>query len=498
MTEEAKMPQRPNLSTPQDILDRAAIDRTTRLPVLFFYTSAGVWLLVATLLGFISSMKSAIPGFLTSCEWFNYGRSQPAFINALVYGWAMQAGFGTMIWAMARLCRSELKNPLTVIVAGHFWNLGVTIGVIGILAGEQGSGRLLEFPAITWPILLVAYVLITIWMVVMFAARKEGHVYISQWYILAACFTFPWIYLTANLIINTFGATGVSGPATAHWFASSMIFLWLVPVGLAASYFIIPKVVGKPIHSYSLAKLAFWSLMVLGGWTGLQEMAGGPFNAWIPGISGGAQFLLLIPVLAVGINHYRTVQGSHHLIEVSPALRFTFFGSVGYAIASVAIALLGTYTLGRYAQFSYAQDGAQLAAVYMFFTMTMFGAMYFIVPRVTGCEWLSGSRIRFHFWFNAYGSIALVVLLLAGGMFMGSSIDSYDRTHQSAIEFGRGFRIGTGIGWLLILVANVSFLHHMALMVLNRGRRAGQPTYIHEPPVDHAELVVTHEGAETA
>lgn len=503
MSQEAVLPTRPNLSTQEDILERAAIDKTTRLPVLFFFTSAAVWLVVATLLGIISSIKLVAPGFI-DWEWLNYGRSQPAFSNALIYGWAMQAGFGVMIWIMARLCSTELKNPLTVVVAGHFWNLGVAVGVIGILGGYGTAAKWLEFPSVAWPILLVSYLLITIWMVVMFQARRKGHIFISQWYILAACFTFPWMYIVANLVINTLKGAAVMGPATASWYAGNLTFLWFVPVGLASAYFIIPKITGQAIHSYHLAKLAFWTLIALGGWTGMQDLLGGPLPSWMPAIAGGAQILLLVPVIAVGINHYRTVQGAHKLVQFSPTLRFTFFGAVGYTAASVVMAVLSSATLGKFSQFSFAGDGAQILMIYMFFSMMMFGAMYFIVPRVTGCEWVSGSRIRFHFWFSAYGSIAVALLLLVGGVFYGSSINEWDRDFQGPLTFGKGFRVGTAIGWAFVLLANLAFLQHLAMMVMNRGRKAGLATLIHNPathgvteaPLDHAELVVTTEGAE--
>src|SRR6187401_414012 len=178
--------------TPEDILQRATIDKSTRLPVLFFFTSAAAWLLVATVLGLLASFKLIVPSFL-ECEYLSYARVQPAFVNALVYGWAFQAGIGVMIWIMARLCRTDLRNPVTLVVAGHFWNLGVTLGIIGILAGMGNLHmKLLEFPSWTWPILLLTYSLIIVWMVIMFSARRKGIVYISQWYILAACFSWPW------------------------------------------------------------------------------------------------------------------------------------------------------------------------------------------------------------------------------------------------------------------------------------------------------------------
>ncbi len=482
--------------TPEDILQRAAIDRSTRLPVLFFFTSAAAWLLAATLLGLVSSIKLVAPGFL-GIEWLNYGRSQPAFLNALLYGWAFQAGLGVMVWMMARLCRTELKNPITLVVAGHFWNAGVAAGVIGILSGYGTAMKWLEFPSFAWPILLASYSLIVVWLVVMFGARRTGPVFISQWYLLAACFSFPWIYLTANLFLNVFQQSGVAGPAIAAWYANNVIFLWLVPVGLASSYFIIPKIVGKPIHSYQMASLAFWALVAISPWAGAQALIGGPLPAWIPTIAGGAQVLLLVPVLAVALNHYLTVRGNHKLVELSPSLRFTFFGSIGYVVTSVSAALLGSLTLSRFTSFSFTQDAVAFCGLYMFFTMTMFGAIYFIVPRITGCEWISGSRIRFHFWWSAYACIALCVLLLAAGFSHGAATDNWDSDMENAIIFSKGYLVGQILAWVFLIAANGVFLHHLALMVCNRGRKAGAPTLIHQPaPYDQAELVITTEGAE--
>ena len=80
--------------------------------------------------------------------------------------------------------------------------------------------------------------------------------------------------------------------------------------------------------------------MAIAPWAGAQALIGGPLPAWIPTIAGGAQVLLLVPVLAVALNHYLTVKGSHKLVELSPSLRFTFFGSIGYVVTSVSAAVL--------------------------------------------------------------------------------------------------------------------------------------------------------------
>ncbi len=495
MSQEANISNRPSQATQEDILQRAAIDKTTRLPALFFFVSASVWLVIATLLGLLSSVKFVSPEFL-DWEWTNYGRTQPAFINALVYGWAIQAGLGVMVWIMARLCRTPLKNPITLVVAGHFWNLGVTIGVAGILTGHATAAKMLEFPAAAWPILLVAYLLITIWLVVMFVARRQQATYVSQWYIMAAVLSFPWSYLTANLVINTFGKGGVMGPATASWFSGNLLFLWLVPVGLASAYYIIPKVVGRPIASYQLATGAFWSLMALGGWTGVQELMGAAIPTWMTALSGGAQILMLLPVIAVGVNHFLTVRGNHNLVSQSPALRFTFFASVGYCSACFIMALISMAKVGAYAQFGLAGDAGQLACVYGFFTMAMFGAIYFIVPRVTKCEWLSGERISRHFLLSAYGIVFVVGSLFSAGLFSGGAASAWDNNFEGVVSLGRAFQVGTIMGWLMLLVANLTFFCHLMSMVLNRGKRSDQPTLFPNHKYDHAEVVITSESAE--
>ena len=477
--------------TPEDILQRAAIDKSTRLPVLFFFTSAAAWLIIATLLGLLASFKLIAPGFL-ECEYLSYPRVQPAFVNALVYGWAFQAGIGVMIWIMARLCRTELRNPITLVVAGHFWNLGVTLGVLGILGGLGNlEMQLLEFPSMVWPILLFAYTLVVVWMVIMYSARRKGMVYISQAYLLTAVFSWPWIYLVANTLLNVLKKAGVAGPAIASWYSNNVLFLWMVPVGLAAAYFIIPKITNRTVYSYKLSTLAFWGFVALSPWTGAQQLIGSAVPNWLPATAGTAQILLLIPMIAVALNHFRTVSGSHHLVTVSPSLRFTFFSAVGFGATCVICALLSSMSVSRFTFLSYANDAVQMTGYYMFFSFAMFGAIYFIVPRVTGCEWISGKWIRLHFWFNAYACIFLCIILLVAGFSHGTAINRWDSNFFSAIIFSRGYLVGRVLLWLFVLAGNFIFLRHLACMVMNRGLKAGQPTMIHKTAHTPAPAIST-------
>ena len=474
---------------------RAAIDRSARLPVLFFFTSAALWLVVASVLGFLAAMKLHWPGFL-DYDWLfflNYGMVKPAFVGAFVYGWAIQAGLGVAIWLMARLCRAEVRNPLTLVVAGHFWNIGVVIGILGIFVGQATGIEWMQFPPFVWPILLLAYSLVSVWIVLMFQGRRPGQVYISQWYILAACFWFPWVYLTANFFIHVLPGSAVMAAAIDAWFINNVIFMVLTPVGLASAYYFIPKVLGRPVHSYQLSIVGFWGLAVLTGWTGMQKYLEGPLPTWMPAIGGAATILMLVPVVTVAINHHLTTRGHHGVVQYSPTMRFTVFGAVAYTVTTGVAALFCFLPVARITQFTHASYGFQILAVYAFFSMSMFGAMYFIVPRLVGGEWRSGKMIRFHFWFSTYGVAALVVLLFVAGLVQATGVNhGWDESFYYGVSLSRGMIAGTAVGWVFILVSNLVFLLHLSLMVCRRGLQGSGPTLIHEP--HHATPVSSSDG----
>src|SRR5438094_479621 len=167
-------------------VERALVDSSARMPVLFFYSNSILWLIAATVFGFISSIKFHDPEFLANYSWLTYGRVLPVFQNTLVYGWAIQAGFGTSLWLMARLCRVTLRNPVLPVFGGVFWNIGVTIGVVEVLAGNSTGFEWLEFPRFVAGLLFIGYFLVAVWMLIMFRVRRAGTPYITFWYLLGA------------------------------------------------------------------------------------------------------------------------------------------------------------------------------------------------------------------------------------------------------------------------------------------------------------------------
>ena len=400
----------------------AEIDSSCRLPLALLFLSSLLWLLLGTSLALLTSIQLHQPEFLAHCPWLTYGRLHPAAMNALVYGFASQAGLGVAFWLICRLGRAPLAQPLVVVLAAKFWNLGVTIGVLGILAGDSTGFELLEMPRYAAPILFVSYAVMGVWALIAFHFRRERELYVSQWYLLAALVWFPWIYSAANYLLLFRPVRGVMQTVVNGWYAHNLHTLWLTPIGLATAIYFIPKIVGRPLHSRQLALLGFWTLALFGSWGGIA--AGSPLPAWIISVSSGAALMLSIPVLAVVTNLGLTLQKPWPQSSRDRTLTFIIAGVIFYFLGSMLDILGSVRPLSSLLRFTHYESGVAHLLLYGFFALTMFGAIDYIVPRLAGQEWPSATLARAHLLASVLGVVLHAVALVAGGIAQGLAMDA--------------------------------------------------------------------------
>src|SRR5439155_8077 len=243
-------------------------------------------------------------------------------------------------------------------------------------------------------VLFVAYALIMSWAVLMFRFRRGDQIYITQWYLLGEFLWFPWLYAAAQAMLFVVPVQGVMQAAVGWWYANNLLFLWLGAIALGTAYYMIPKVIGRPLYSYHLATIGFWTYALFSSWTGMQRLVDGPFPAWMITASIAATILTIIPVATVGLNHHMTMQGYFPVMRYSPTLRFTVFGAMSYTVFSVVGILISLRSTARYLHFTEASIAYSHMGLYAFFTMIMFGSMYYIVPRLVGREWRYATLIK--------------------------------------------------------------------------------------------------------
>lgn len=438
--------------------EQSEIDASAKWPVLVFFGSALLWLILGGALQLAANIQLHTPTFLADCEWFTHGRLAPAAQNALIYGWGFNAAFAFGLWLMARLSATTLRHGGWLFVAAKFWNVGVTLGIGGILAGYSTSFELLEMPRYVTLLLLVAYALVGVWAVTTFSIRNTENVFASQWYLFGAAFWFPWIYTVAQVMLFSSPARGVVQPIVNAWYVHSLYGLWFVPVGLAAIYYFLPKLLGKPVSNYYLAPLAFWWLVISTAFAGGSRLIGAPVPVWIPTLGIVANMMILLPLFIIALNFLGTLSGRLSVATGSLTLRFMLLAMAGFGLSSLLNLALSLRGVSQVAQFTMLGGLRDWLTFYACFSVAIFGAAYFFLPRITGKEWRSPALIKAHFGATLLGVVVLAVGLAWAGLQQGKLLNDPAVEFSSITNTLAGWHAFHSIVLGLLLVGHLAFL----------------------------------------
>ncbi|MGV3757811.1 MAG: cbb3-type cytochrome c oxidase subunit I [Verrucomicrobiota bacterium] len=440
----------------------AQIDASCRLPLLLIFGSSAAWLVVSAILGLIASVKMHSPKLMADCPFFTYGHVQAGAFNTLLYGFVAQAAIGVMLWLIARLGRTNLVQGGFAAVGAIFWNLGVTLGLIGIMIGDGSGYEWFEFPKYAAPVLLAGYVLIGLVAGFTFGGRKNEVMYPSQWFLLAAIFWFPWIYVTAVALIHWFPAVGVMQAIVHQWYAHNLVVVWLGSIGIATAFYFVPKLAGKPLASYNHALITFWFLLLFGSMGGMHP--GMPVPAWLPSLSTVMAFLLVGPVLAFAVNLHGTLYDDGGKVPASLTLNFVLAGSVALLAGILMKAIGSVPQISDITHFTYFTAAQNKLMLFGFASLILLGAIYYIVPRVSGVEWPLAGALKGHFYLAAIGAAVLVLPLALGGVQQGLKLASPTNFMDVTKAAMMGFRLST-LGDLLWLAGSLALLVNVKLLV---------------------------------
>ena len=447
-----------------------------RGPFLLFFISAVIWLLAASVLGVIATLQqgSLAGGPFRGCEILTYGHVAAAQHNLFVYGWGFNAFFALNLWLLSQLGRFELRNDWLASLGGAVWNVALTYGVIQIFAGNQTGFGLLEFPREVGPVLAVAFLLAGFWPIVAFARRPTGHTFASQWFVVGASFAFPLTYLLAQLLVLWQPASGVVQAIAHSWFVSNLLLLWFGASALAAVYYFLPKVLGRTISGYYLAPVGFWTFFLFASWTGPSALIGAPVPLWLQSVGVVAGAMLMVPVIITAINFHGTLssEGGWSRAWNDTTLRFVSFGAVAFTLFGVLNAVFGFRGYNAVVRFTSFAAGQEQLLAYAFATMVLFGAAYFVLPRLTGSLWPSAKLVHVHFWATALGAVASIVALLVGGYASGKQLADASVSFQQVAAAGANWNYVLSVSAVLLLVGHVAFALNAFGMILKSSAPA--------------------------
>lgn len=464
-------------SDSEELFERTIADRSSRTPVLFWLSSSMIWLLLGSVFGVIASIKLHLPDWLVQEAVLTFGRIRPAHLNVVAYGWASMAGVGVGLWLIPRLFKTALVGGRYAIAGGLIWNAGLIYGTVAILAGLSDGLEWLEFPWQTDIALVIGGALAAVPLILTLIKKRVGHLYVSAWYLIAALVWFPMLFVTAN-IPNLF--VGVDQAMLNWWFAHNVLGLWMTPLGLAAAYYFIPKIIGKPIHSYGLSLIGFWALALFYSQVGLHHLIGGPVPTWAVTISIVHSVMMVIPVIAVAVNHHLTMLGSFRLMLYSPTLRFVVLGAMMYTFASVQGSMEALRSVNTITHFTHYTVAHAHMGLYGFLSFVLFGSVYFILPRLLDWEWPHAWAISLHFWLVFVGWGIYFWPLTLGGWLQGLAMLDPARSFMESVTLTLPYLQARSVGGSLMTLGHLVFAAHFLMMVTRKGPRRDGATQLPE------------------
>lgn len=448
--------------------DRTAVEKLAGGPLLYLAGSGVLWLVLASILGLVVRIQSHTPDFFADCPALSAGRCRALAETALIYGWIGNAGMALVLWLLARLAGEPLRTIRWVRIGGLFWNVGLVVGLGGIATGDATGLPWLELPRYVLPLLVAAYAAVALGGVLAWTGRRREVMFAAQWYGVAALFLLPWILCASQVTLLWFPLRGVSQAVAASWCAQGLWTLWIAPVLLACAYYLTAKLSSRTLPAYEEAPAAFWVLLFIGAWTGGRHLIGGPVPAWISSVAIVATAVLIFHYVIVGLN-LRPALGLP-----DPAARFVAAGVAAYCLGGLLDAFTALRAVAVTTQFTAFDEAQGQLALAGAASLTLIGALYFVLPRLKGRPWFSAQLRTAHLALALLGVLLLVVGLAFAGLVQGAALnDPAVSFAEIAERMKPGLLVATG-GQGLFLAGTLAFAVNFFKSVCTKGS-AGEP-----------------------
>lgn len=408
-------PQGQNQGSPaHDYDDRSTLELV--LPAAFFMF---IGMLVGT---FISYNAFIFPDYFSG-EFFTFGRLRPMHVAHVALLWLLTFGMGVFYYITQRLCGCRLYSRKLAAITHILWYAGAVPGIYSFPLGTSSGWEYAEIPVMLgiYPvkiIMTIAWVLFSMNILMTISKRRYQQMYVSLWYIMGAVVwtTFTWV--AGNFVIH-FIPEGITRVNLNFFYVHNLVGLIFTPMGLAASYYFIPRVTGAPIYSHRLSMLGFWSIAFFYSWVGAHHLIHGPISQWLQTISIVFSVWLIIPVFAVVINFFMTIfRGWEHYSE-KVSLRFLTFGTLFYLLTSVQGSLMSLRNINEITSKTDWVIGHAHLALLGAFTFFALGAFYHLTEVIAQRPIWSKRLACWHFNLMLFGSMLMFLTLMAGGYFQG-------------------------------------------------------------------------------
>lgn len=433
-------------------------NRLTKL-IYAYLVFATAWLIFGTLVGLYLAIKFIYPDFGVA-SWLSFGRLRPIHTNVVFWGWTSLSMIALALYVVPRTSQRPLFSIALARKALYVINASILIGVVYLFMGYNNGGQ--EYREFIWPAMML-FALGVISHALNFyktiALRGTKEIYISNWYILAA---FLWTIVVVVVAYipwyqNALGETVIQG-----YYMHMGVGMWFTPMVLGLTYYFLPMLLNKPIYSYSLGGLAFWTQMVFYSLIGAHHFVFAPIPWWLQTVAIIFSVGMIITLAAGTGNFLLTMKGSFRKVAHSYSLPFILVGVIFYFLASAQGSFEALREFNQLWHFTNYTVAHSHLTMYGFVVFLIWGGIYALLPRLTGRE-PSHLLIGIHFWFAFLGLLIYGFALMIGGTMQGESwIEGLPFIHS--VELMLPFWIWRAVGGTFMFISHIIFAYNLYKM----------------------------------
>jgi cytochrome c oxidase cbb3-type subunit 1 len=453
----------PVVALKKKALKRPDIDPQLSKLILWYLGCATFWLIFGTTVGEYLGIKFVAPD-ADHLSWLSFGRLRPVHTNAVFWGWASLGMLGLGFYVVPRVSNTNLAS-----IKKGWWSLwlinaAVVLGSICLMAGINNGGG--EYREYIWPVMLlfgIGLLLVLMNFLQTIARRTTREIYIANWYIVAAVIFAIVISIVAYVPL---WQNGLGETITQGYYMHQGVGMWFMLFTLGIVYYFLPQQLNKPIYSYSLGILAFWTQILFYTLIGTHHFVFSAIPWWLQTIAIVGSAGMIIPVIAGTTNFIMTFKGAWYKIKDSYTLPFFLVGIIFYFTGSMqgtAEAFRSTNLVWHFTDFTVAHSHLTMYGIICFF---VWAGIYAIVPRLTGKE-APQITIGAHFWMALIGLMFYTIPLMYGGTLKGL-LWMQGKPFIDGVTLMAPYWLWRAIGGSLMWLSHIFFAYNMYKMIAKR------------------------------
>ena len=399
-----------------------------------FLVATFAWGLIGMLAGLLIGLQLAFPVLNFDVPWLSFGRLRPLHTNAVIFAFAGNAIFTGVYYSTQRLLKARMFSDLLSRL--HFWGWQAII-VAAAVTLPLGFTQAKEYAELEWPIDLAITVVWVIFAINLFgtiARRRERHLYVAIWFYIASVVTVAVLHIFNNLSLPVFPFksysiyAGVQDAFMQWWYGHNAVAFFLTTPFLGLMYYFMPKAVGRPVYSYRLSIIHFWTIVFLYIWAGPHHLHYTALPEWASTLGMLFSVMLWMPSWGGMINGLLTLRGAWHRVAEDPILKFFVVAVTAYGMATFEGPMLSVKSvngLAHYTDWIIAHVHTGALGWNGFLT---FGMVYWLLPRLFQTKLHSTKLAEVHFWLATFGILLYSVSIYTAGLTQGLMWRAFDET----------------------------------------------------------------------